>query len=708
MMSVDCATAAPIVIVTGFVASTLEGTRTTLKRSGSDFSATIFARLMGASRITMWKNVNGVYTADPRRVPEAFPIEGLKYEEAIELAFFGAQVLHPSAMQPCIEGKIPIYVRNFENPEHPGTVIEGRACSLEDQRLAWETEKKSTASSIVRKTACPVRLREDESPIRGITSVDNVAILNIEGTGTSEVPDLTSTLSRVGVGITMLTQASSDASMCIVIEEGGADKALAALEDAFEVELNKGLVAGITIERDHSVVAIVGEGMAFRPGMGATFTKAMATAGVNIRTIAQGSSERQIAICVEKSDCTKALRAAHAALALSNTQLCVAVIGATGQVGREFLQQIADSRRVIDDVKTCGRRKALDELRLDFKVTALAKSDAMRLSYDGIQDCAGADCMSAQNDNVEPTDLEELTRFLNEDYNGNRVVVDCTGSEDVASYYPRWLGLGIHVVSANKKGGAGTADLYDECRRLALTRAQWLYETTGPGSGLPVLSALKDMTQSGDVVKSVRGIFSGTTSFILNAMKDGQPLSQALEAAVAKGLCEPDPRDDLDGVDVRRKVVVLARELGLTINLADVAWEGSLLPAELVKWKPDTSAGAPSVAMQLVEALKPYDEEISTRVKALMDGGKTPVQLCAVDVEAGTATVSLDAVDSDTRFARCLANENVVEIFSRRYNDAPMVLQGPGAGAGITASGLFADVLRLSRTLVDWNIPQLD
>ena len=375
MMSANCAESAPIVVVTGFVASTLEGTRTTLKRSGSDFSATIFARLMGASRITMWKNVNGVYTADPRRVPEAFPIESLKYDEAIELAFFGAQVLHPSAMQPCIEGKIPIYVRNVFNPSHPGTVIEGRACSLEDSMEAWTKEKVEAGMSL-RKAACPVRLRENESPIRGITSVDNVALLNVEGTGTSAVPDLTqrifATLSKVGVGVTMVTQASADASMCLVVEESGAERALTALEDTFEAELKKGLVASINVEMDHSVVAIVGEGMAFRPGMGATFTKAMANAGVNIRTIAQGSSERQISICVEKNDCTKALRAAHAALALSNTQLCVAVLGATGQVGTEFLKQIADSRRVIDDVKAAGKRKALDDLRIDFKVHTLA------------------------------------------------------------------------------------------------------------------------------------------------------------------------------------------------------------------------------------------------------------------------------------------------------------------------------------------------
>ena len=567
----------------------------------------------------------------------------------------------------------------------------------------------------VKRVAESLRLSGDESPIRGITSVDNVAIVTVDGTGTSAVPDLTSrlfmTLDKVGVSPTMLTQASADASLCVVVEEGVADKALAALEEAFAAELDKGLVAGITVERDHSVVAIVGEGMAFRPGTGATFTKAMANSGVNIRTIAQGSSERQISICVEKNDCTKALRAAHAALALSNTQLCVAVIGATGQVGSAFLRQIAESRRVVDDPTTAGKRKALDDLRLDFKVTALAREKTMRLSYDGIQDFQDCgeetDCTAA--DGVQPTDLDELTRFLNDDYNGNRVVIDCTGSQDVADYYARWLALGIHVVTANKKAGSGDADQYSEIRRLATKNAQWYYETTGPGSGLPVLSTLKDMTQSGDDVASVKGIFSGTASYILNAMREGAPLSKALAQAVDAGLCEPDPREDLNGGDVRRKVVVLARELGLDISMADVPWAEPLLPAALADWSPpDTSAGAPSFAQQLVTALEPYDEEIGARVAGMCAEGQTPIQLCSVDLETGKAQIELSAVDQNSRFGSCSENENIVEIRSRRYASSPMVLQGPGAGSDITASGLFADLLHLSRTLVEWTIPPID
>ena len=359
-----------------------------------------------------------------------------------------------------------------------------------------------------------------------------------------------------------------------------------------------------------------------------------------------------------------------------------------------------------------GTRQVLDDLRLDFKVTAAARSESMRLSYDGLEcsSFAGASLLS-DADKVVRTDLDALTRFLNEDYCGNRVVLDCTASQDVADYSARWMALGIHVITANKKAGSGAMALYDECKRMSRARAQWYYEATGPGSGLPVLSTLKDMMQSGDTVNNVRGIFSGTMSYVLNEVVHGVPLSAAVIAAADLGLCEPDPRDDLLGLDVRRKLVVLARELGLRLQMEDVPCD-SLLPKELDydHWQPDRSEGAPSIAQQLSKALRPYDEAVSARVRAMTsirDGGRLPVQLSEVDVEKGVATVKIVSLPAMERVAQCQANENIVEITTQRYSPRPMVLQGYGAGADITASGLFADLLHLSRTLVEWNIPQI-
>jgi len=679
----DCKHAAPIVVVTGFVASTEDGAPTTLKRSGSDYSATIFARLMEASGITMWKNVNGVYTADPRVVPEAYSIPTLKYDEAIELAYFGAQVLHPSAMQPCVEGEIPIYVRDVFNPELPGTVIEGRACSTTDCKALYDTSL------------------NDMSPIKGITSINKVALLTVEGTGTSSVPDLLermfSTLRTAGISTLMHTQASAESSICVVVEESEAQAATVSLEIAFERELQKGLIAGIVTEYGHSVVAIVGEGMAFRKGTGATFTKAMATAGINIRMIAQGSSERQISICVDAEDCKRALRAAHAALALSNTQISVVVLGATGAVGREFLDQLTESRKLLTDATDAGKRKTISDLNIDFKLTAVSNSKSMRLSYDGI-DPSGDVLADSQ-----PADLNELTSFLADDFNGNRIVVDCTASQEVADCYPDWLSQGVHVVTTNKKAGAGPSDLYNRAKQAALeSSTQWLYETTAPGSGLPLITSVKDMTQSGDIIKRVSGRFSASISFIFGQLRQGVPLSKALAAAVESGLCEPDPRDDLNGVDNARQIVVLARELGIEMEVSDVESE-SLLPSELRDWVPDTSEGAPSLAEQLCKELEPYDERTAERVAAILADGLVPTQISTLDVATGKASVeAFAAVSPDDRVAQIRGGEVLVEISSRRYDDIPMVLQGPGAGIKITAASVFADLLRLSRSLVEF------
>jgi len=426
----------------------------------------------------------------------------------------------------------------------------------------------------------------------------------------------------------------------------------------------------------------------------------MANANVNIRSIAQGSSERQISICVEKEDCTKALRAAHAALALSNNQISVAILGATGAVGREFLDELIDSNRLLTDAAKAGARKALDDLPMDFKVTALARSDSMSLSYNGI-DVDSCDLEKCEEGDSQPTDLQALTDFLADDFNGNRVVIDCTASQDVADYYATWLRKGVHVIATNKKAGAGPSELYDATKQASLqSSAQWLYETTAVGSGLPVLATLKDMVQSGDRVETVSGRFSGSISFIFSQLREGVPLSKALAAAVAKGMCEPDPRDDLNGVDNGRCLVILGRELGLKLEVEDVEVE-SLLPEELASWAPDTSSGAPPLADQLCEALEPYDERTSARVAAMLAEGAVPVQLSTLDMATGKASVkAFAAIPTADRMAFSRGGDIMVEISSRRYSESPMVLQGPGAGLKITAAGLFADLLRLSRSLV--------
>lgn len=739
----DLAAAAPVVVVTGFVASTLDGAPTTLKRSGSDYSATIFAKLMGASRITMWKNVNGVYTADPRRVPEAFPIESLKFDEAVELAYFGAQVLHPSAMKPLIESDIPLYVRNFENPAHPGTVISGRACSLANSAEAWVSEIKD-ASIELRKASCQVRLSPDESPIRGITSVDSVALLNLQGTGIMDAVEMSSRLFGIlrqeRVPVIMVSQASAESSLCVAIQESDAERALAVVEGEFDNDMRAGRIAGASIEYDKSIVAIVGEGMAFRPGTGATFTKAMANAGVNIRAIAQGSSERQISLVVEREDSTKALRSAHAALALSNTQVSVVVIGAMGEgparggtpgPANELLELLestghlvtnSDSPSALGGARNPPKKTALDGLSVDLKVVALASEAETIRSYDGIEVTrdglwrAAREGALAKNDVYDGVGhvsssaecLDTLTRHLVNDFNGNRVIVDCSESQQVAAYYPRWLSLGMHIVSSNKASNAGSAASFRaavETQRAA--NAQWFYECTGPGSGLPVLSTLRDMQQSGDTIRRVDGTFSGTLSYIMSETSRGVPFSTAVRVAYERGFTEVDPIEDLSGLDVAKKMVILSRETAGIDDLEsvdDVQCE-SLLPAELEGWAPD-AAGAP-LAEQLEAALKPYDAAFAERVAAAQADGMELAYVGVLDKETGIAELKLERRPRDDPLARSQGCNNVIAIYSERYGRHPFVIQGPAAGPMLKANGLFTDLLRLSRTLAEWNIPKI-
>jgi len=749
LRDIDLASKAPIIIVTGFVASTADGVPTTLKRSGSDYSATIFARLMKASRITMWKNVDGVYTADPRRVPEAFPIESLKYDEAIELAYFGAQVLHPSAMTPCIEADIPIYVRNIFNPSHPGTVISGRACSLETSSIGWAGELKSARKEL-RKAACPVALGDNVSPIRGVTSVDSVAILNVQGTGLMSSVEMTartfSVLQRQNIPVMMISQASADSSICLGIQEPDAPRALAAVRAEFAQEIamkENRRIQGVSVEPDKAIVAIVGEGMAFRPGTGATFTKAMANAGINIRAIAQGSSERQISLMVEREECTKALRAAHAALALSDTQISIVVIGsiahATESMPKELLKLVANTGRVVSSGRSPSALSgssaklptSLDGLRIDLKVTAIANDRESLLSFDGIdladtdlwreasaratagETYRGVEYKACGIDTCADTCLEMVTSHLIEDFNGNRIIIDCTENPKVAEYYNRWLMLGAHVVSSNKHATAGPLSAYREnkaARREANT--QWLYECSGPGSGLPVLSTLQDMQQTGDRIHSIEGIFSGTVNYVMEATHKGIKFSEAVRTAAERGYSEADPRDDLSCLDMRRKLVTTAREIiGMAdVEVTDIACE-SLVPAELADWEPDTTEGAGPIGLQLADALAPFDEAWANRVEEAKAEGKQLKYVGRLDVATGAVSLAIESVAPTDTLALCTGMQNVIAIYSKRYSSedsgGPLILQGPAAGHELKAMGMFTDVLRLSRTLAEWTIPKI-
>jgi aspartokinase/homoserine dehydrogenase 1 len=535
--------AAPIIVATGFVATSSDGVPTTLKRSGSDYSATIFAKLVASSRVTMWKNTDGVYTADPRRVPEAFSISSLKYDEAMELAYFGAQVLHPSAMVPCIDSNIPVYVRNIFNPSFEGTVIQGRCASLSEVNqdgkvVNWRSKK-------------------GEIPIKGITSVDRVSLLTLEGAsviGGAEVAErFMGAMAGSSIDVLMVTQASSESSITVVVPENQGRAALAALESTFELELSRSNVNSISLtDSPMAIVAIVGEGMAMRSGVSASFMSSLAKANVNIRVIAQGSSERQVAVCVEAKDVSRALRAAHMAFTLSQTMVSVAILGGTGKLGSALIRQL-----------TSQKESLAKNLNFGVGVNTIASSTKMIMGKNGkcLTEYDDVEQLLESND-AQELDIDVFTASLESDVNPNRVVIDCTNMDEYADLYETWLGLGVNVISPGRKAAAGKFDRYCAIQKTKRANSvEWQYESS-VGAALPVLSTLRDLVQTGDDVQLLRGCLSGTMAYVFYHMNEEVSFSEAVRLAVEQDFAEDDIREDLSGIDVCRKIVILARELG--------------------------------------------------------------------------------------------------------------------------------------------------
>jgi aspartokinase/homoserine dehydrogenase 1 len=676
-LELDYEKESPIVIVTGFVATTADGVPTTLKRSGSDYSATVFAKLTGAGRVTMWKNTDGVYTADPRRVPDAFSISSLKYDEAMELAYFGAQVLHPSAMVPCIDDSIPVYVRNIFNPDFEGTVIQGRCPTLQDDINNKGGKVKNWRSN------------KGVSPIKGITSVDKVSLVSLEGAsaigGANVAEKFMGAMADNGINVLIITQASSESSITVAVPANQGEKALASLQDAFELELTRSTIGKLFLTTDMSIVAIVGEGMAMSSGVSATFMSSLARANVNIRVIAQGSSERQIAVVVDSSDTTRALRAAHMAFTLSETAVSVAVLGGTGDVGSSFVRQLQRQKAML--------AKNLD---VEMRVNIAANSQKMLFGKDfrGLD----LDCLSeklSKNSDAADLDLDLLTAELEKDVNPHRVIVDCTNSMAVGEYYEKWLSSGISIISPNRKVAAGPLDYYRRVRRAQRENSvSWQYEA-GVGSALPLLTTLKDLIDTGDKINYIKGSVSGTLAYVLSTMSEDIPFSEAVRQAVEKGYAEIDFREDLAGEDMSRKVVILARQIGMDVEMSDVQVE-SLIPDEIIKKEYPEDRKA--MQQELLDDLKVMDESMLERFRAAEQNDSVLRYKFVIDAETGKCKCSLEPVPRTDPLYRLKANENLVAFETDLYTTSPLIVKGAAAGPELAAAGIFSDLLRVTRT----------
>jgi len=631
-------------IITGFIASDRRGVQTTLGRNGSDFSASIFGSLLDASEIHIWTDVDGVLSADPRRVPDARVIDSLSYNEAMELAYFGAKVIHPQTMAPAVGRGIPIWIRNTFAPEKTGTLI----CAKPESLL----------------------------PVKGITSIESVALINVEGAGMIGVPGtahrLFGALREEKISVILISQGSSEHSICCAIPQDQADRAANVVREAFSRELREGQIQSVDIDPNLAILAVVGDGMAGTPGIAAKVFNSLGGASVNVRAMAQGASERNISVVVEGRHATRALRAVHAGLYLSPHTLSIGVIG-PGTVGRVLLDQLASQSK-----------RLREQFNVDLRVRGVLASKRMLITDSGVDLARWRDQLEEQG---VPADLDRFVDHVRVDYLPHTVMIDCTASEAVARRYPDWFKSGVHVVTPNKKANSADWTFYRSLRDSRRAGgAHYLYEAT-VGAGLPVIQTVRDLRETGDEIRSIEGIFSGTLAYLFNIYDGTSTFSEIVRDAKQRGYTEPDPRDDLSGTDVARKLIILGREMGLELELSDVKVE-SLVPADLQS----------ASIEEFMSRLPKYDNTMLERLQAARGRGKVLRYVGRITSE-GEATVGLVELEAKHAFANIALTDNVVRFVTARYCNNPLIVQGPGAGPEVTAGGVFADLLRLAAYL---------
>ncbi|XP_073102745.1 bifunctional aspartokinase/homoserine dehydrogenase 1, chloroplastic isoform X2 [Elaeis guineensis] len=592
---------ADTIIATGFIASTPQNIPTTLKRDGSDFSAAILGALVRACQVTIWTDVDGVFSADPRKVGEAVILRTLSYQEAWEMSYFGANVLHP----------------------------------------------------------------------RTIIPVMRTGMAGVPGTASA----IFSTVKDVGANVIMISQASSEHSICFAVPENEVKAVSAALQSRFRQALDAGRLSQVEVIPNCSILAAVGQRMASTPGVSATLFDALAKANINVRAIAQGCSEFNITVVLKQEDCVRALRAAHSRFYLSRTTLAVGIIG-PGLIGGTLLDQLRDQAANLNE-----------EFNIDLRVMGIIGSRTMVLSDTGIDLTRWRELHKEKS---EAADLDKFAQHVHGNhFFPNTVLVDCTADTNVANRYYDWLHKGIHVITPNKKANSGPLDRYLKLRKLQrLSYTHYFYEAT-VGAGLPIISTLQGLLETGDKILRIEGIFSGTLSYIFNNFKGTRSFSEVVAEAKMAGYTEPDPRDDLSGTDVARKVIILARESGLKLELSDIPVQ-SLVPEPL---------RACSSAEEYMQQLPNFDEDMTKERNDAEAAGEVLRYVGVVDMVNEKGMVELRRYKREHPFAQLSGSDNIIAFTTTRYNKQPLIVRGPGAGAEVTAGGIFSDILRLASYL---------
>lgn len=628
-------------VVTGFIAANEKGVTTTLGRGGSDYTAAIFAAALEADELQIWTDVDGVLTADPRLVREAFTMEVLSYEEAMELSHFGAKVIHPPTIEPAMSRNIPIRIKNTLNPEFPGTLVGDVSVG-------------------------------PEYIIKGISSIDHVALIRVQGSGLVGMAGVAQrifgALAVGNINIILITQASSEHSVCLAVMPKHSEKAKRLLQKELQHEIATHRVADIIIEDGLSIIAVVGENMRQTPGIAGKIFQALGRSRINISAIAQGSSELNISAVIRQADKQKALRVIHDAFFYGARKTANLYIAGTGLIGKQLVEDVFEKRDWF-----------LAERYLDLRINGILNSRKMLLDEHGI---AGSDWQVQLESSPRSSNMNALLEYIKVNQSPNTILVDATASDEVPEWYERFLAHGVAIVTPNKKANTGS---WDRFRRLAdLARDNdtcFLYETT-VGAGLPLVQAVRDRIASGDTVRQLEGVFSGTLSYLFNRFDGSMPFSQLVSEARKNGYTEPDPRDDLNGMDAARKLLILARITGQQVDLGDISVE-NLVPEDL--------RGSMSVD-NFLKRLRKYDDTIREKFDQVQQQGKVLRYVATMD-ENGLR-VGLKAVGPESPLVALSGSENMLTIASDAYSDIPLVIKGPGAGALVTANGVLTDVVK--------------
>jgi len=632
------------VIMGGFIASDIEGKSTNLGRNGSDYSASILGSLSEAQSVTIWTDVDGVLTGDPRVVNKARMIEQMTYDEAIELSYFGAEVIHPKTMAPLMHKEIPLYIRNTFNPESLGTSI--------------NSQQKNTRA------------------VKGISTIKDIALLNLEGTGMIGVPGIVNRLGKVlqqaNISIVLISQASSEHSICFAVRSKDARSAADVIKQEFKDDFKNENLSAIQIEEDCSILAIVGSGMTGTKGIAARFFNAISLSKTNVIAIAQGSSEKNISIVIKSKDMNHATSFVHDAFFNSNKQIAIGIMG-YGSIGQELHKQILDERKILQE---------RENISLD--ILALSNSQKMMLSEDNI-DLKSASNVTEKIEALEQSNTNEMINHMLRQSAYGHIIIDCSASDEAPDEYSNIFENGISIVTANKKGLSGNIDRYKSIMNSKnLNEADFLYETTA-GAALPFVKSVSDIASSSDSIKKIEGVFSGTLAYLFNSYDASMPFSELVNDALQQGFTEPDPRDDLSGMDVARKLVILAREMGLDMNVNDIHVESLVDPNHL------------SLSVnEYLEAMSSGDQAMNDRYQNALENNEKLSYVAQID-ENGNASVSLKNLSNDHSFFSLKGTENIIAIHSDYYSNYPLVLRGPGAGREVTASGLFFDLLSIIR-----------